>query len=109
MMLWTWQSPDFDPFTDRVDRSRSDFTNLPPHADLLRAYEELDARLTVSAEVKHQYLWCFTTDSWEIHPWDRVLWPIDVPEESILSFVDGPLWARLIGNQTVPTGITELW
>jgi hypothetical protein len=106
MMLWTWQSADFDPFTDRVDRSKSDFSNHQP--DLLRAYTELDALLALSAEMKHQYVWCFTTDSWDPHPWaGRILWPVEVPESAILSFVDQQLWERLIGNHTPPEELQE--
>lgn len=108
MMLWTWQSADFDPFTDRVDRSKSDFSNH--HPDLLRAYTELDALLALSAEMKHQYVWCFTTDSWDPHPWaGRILWPVEVPEAAILSFVDGQLWERLIGNHTPPEKLQDSW
>lgn len=110
MMFWTWQSADFDPFADRVDRSKSEFFNDPPHPDLLRAYQELEDSLNLSAEMKHQYVWCFTTDSWYPHPWPgRILWPVEVPDAAILSFVDEQLWERLVGNHTVPRKLWDSW
>src|SRR5438132_4033663 len=99
MMLWTWQGFDFNPLTDRVDRSKSDHLSRP-FGYLLRAYEELEERLALSAERKHQYVWCYTTDSWRQHPErGRGLWPLDVPQEKILAYVDGPSWECLIGNR----------
>lgn len=68
MMFWTWQSADFDPFKDQIDRARSAFFNNPPHADLLQAYDELDTLLALSDDMKHQYVWCFASDSWSNHP-----------------------------------------
>ncbi len=107
MMLWTWQGTGFDPFKDRVDRSKSEFVDDHQHPDLLSAYEELDGLLSLPEELKHQFVWCFTT---EPDFWDRRgLWRIEVPDDCILSLVDSPLWHRLIGNRTVPDSRRDSW
>ena len=62
MMLWTWQSPNFDPFVDRVDRLKSEWMVTPPHPDLLLAYGELDTLLALPKKQEHQFIWCFTAN-----------------------------------------------
>ncbi len=110
MKLWTWQPADFDPSTNRIDRSRSEFVRNSTNTDLLRAYEELDALLTLPEEMKHQYVWCFTAESQCQCAWPgRTLRHLEVPEDAILAFIDGPVWERLTGNQTVPEYLRTEW
>ncbi len=110
MMLWTWQTPDFDPFTDRVDRSKSEWMKSRHNPDLIQAYAELDGLLDLTKKDEHQWLWCCTADCWHHHPWTgRLLWTVDVPSQAVISFVKGAIWERLIGNQTVPTRLQDNW
>jgi hypothetical protein len=110
VMLWTWQGFDFNPLLERVDRSRSYYVISPPHSDLLLAYAELDELLSLPAEKKHQYAWCYTTDSWLQHPWyERCVWPLEIPKDKIVAYIDEPSWERLIGNLSVPPDLRESW
>jgi hypothetical protein len=108
--LWTWQGLDFDPLSQPVDSSKSTKRYDSQCPDIRRAYEELDELLRLPPDRKGQYLWCFTTDSWEQHPWTgRLLWPLNVPEESILHYVDDRIWEYLIGSKWVPQGFWDHW
>ncbi len=110
MMLWTWQGLDYDPMVQAINRSKSEFFNSPPFPDLPRTYEELDELLSLPSETRHQYLWCYTSDSWPLHPWyERCLWPLDVPQSQIISLIDSPLWEYLIGSPSVPIALHAEW
>jgi len=108
-MLWTWHSFDFNPPFYPVDRSKSQFLIRPACPDIRRAYEELDELLSLPTDVKWQFVWCYTTASWDDMWYERCLWPIDVPQESILAYVDSPIWEHLIGSKSVPKHIREQW
>lgn len=109
MMLWTWQGFGFDPPFDPVDRSKSNFLNPPACPDIDRAYRELDELLTLPTDRKGQFLWCSTV-SLDNDPWyKRCLWPIDAPQESILTLVSSPIWEHLIDSKSIPLRCREKW
>ena len=110
-MLWTWQGFDFDPLLDRLDRSKSEFLTCPGSCpDIRRAYADLDKLLSLPPDRKHQFVWCFTTDSCLQNPWNgRRLWRIDVPQDSILAYVNDCMWNHLIGSKSVPMSLRNQW
>jgi hypothetical protein len=104
MYLWTWQQESFDPFTQRLDRNRSDYFINSSYPELRQAYHELDELLCLPPERAHQFLWCYTTDSWKHHPdYGRVLWHLDVPDSAIIAALDAEKWEFLIGSNAYST------
>ena len=109
MMLWTWQGFDFCPPFDPVDRAKSDFLIHSACPNIHSAYAELDELLALPMDRKGQFLWCHTTESWGESWHKRCLWSLDVPQESILAYVNGPVWEHLIGSKSVPRNLREQW
>ena len=109
MMLWTWQGLDFCPPFDPVDRAKSDFLVHTACPDIHSAYAELDGLLALPKDRKGQFLWCYTAESWGESWHKRRLWSLDVPQESILAYVNGPVWEHLIGSKCVPRKLREGW
>jgi hypothetical protein len=109
IMLWTWQGFDFNPPFYPIDRSKSKYLIHNSCPDIHRAYEELDELLSLPTDKKGQFVWCCTTDSWD-GPWyNCYIWPIDVPQDSILAYVNNPIWEHLIGSKSVPKNIRKQW
>jgi hypothetical protein len=109
IILWTWQGIDFFPPFYPVYRSKSEFLIHKACPDIHQAYAELDELLSLPANKREQFIWCYTTESW-CEPWrKRYLWPIDVPQEKILAYVDSPIREHLIGSKSVPNRLREQW
>lgn len=111
-MLWTWQGCDFDPLVDRLDRSKSDYWIMNACPDLRQAYAELDDLLRLRFDLpknkEHQFVWCLTKAPKTY--WCKChLWPLDVPEDSILAFLDSRVWDHLNGNRSIPENLRQLW
>src|SRR5262249_46037604 len=91
MKLWTYQGEGFDPRSDRVDWTRSDFWNDPA---IRKVYPVLWRRLGVE---DGQILWCCTRQergNWE----GKVEWVLDVSPLDCW-FTDGLVWNRLLDRQ----------
>ena len=104
MMLWTWQGEDFDPVVDRIDRSKSDYWVREACPNLRRSYMELDELLCLPKDREHQFVWCSTTaprTDW----YGCCLWPLDVPPDSILAYLDSRVWEHLIGSDSLPDAL----
>ncbi len=111
--LWTWQGVNFAPPFYPVDRSNSGYLTHPAcHSacpDIRRAYDELDELLALPADRKGQFIWCYTTKSWDDPQLDRRLWTMEVSQESILAYVCEPIWEHLIGSRSVPQNLRWQW
>ena len=109
-MLWTWQGDDFDPVVDRLDRSKSHYWVREACPNLRQSYAELDELLCLRGLPKdreHQFVWCYTTaprTDW----YGCRLWPLDVPQDSILAYLDSRIWEHLIGG-ALPADLQETW
>ena len=56
-----------------------------------------------------QFVWCFTADPGDESWYERRLWQIDVPTDSVLAYVDNRIWEHLIGSDVVPTDLRRQW
>ena len=108
ILLWTWQGHDFSPLRDRLDRSKSDFwrMDVPGCPDIRQAYADLDERLCLPKDREHQFVFCSTTDP-EMNWRERRLWRLDVPQDSVLAFLDEPRWLHLIGDRSLPDSFRD--
>jgi hypothetical protein len=108
MMLWTWQGDDFDPVLDRIDRTKSGFWRDHACPSIRQSYAELDELLCLPKDREHQFVWCNTTaprTDW----YGCCLWPLDVPPDSILAYLDSRVWEHLIGSDSLPDALREKW
>ena len=108
MMLWTWQGSDFDPQVDRIDRSKSGFWRDQACPDIRQAYAELDELLCLPKDREHQFVWCNTTVP-ETDWYGRCLWPLDVPQDGVLTYIDSRVWEHLIGSGWLPNTLRDQW
>lgn len=105
MKLWTWHTPDFFLLKGRVDHNRSEYYQTVEGVP--DAYSKLFELIGTS-----QFVWCYTV------PDQRIVLPchtqveriLDVPRESILRFVDGIVWNRILGIRCeLPSEIWHTW
>ncbi|HIJ70025.1 MAG TPA: hypothetical protein HPP87_01525 [Planctomycetes bacterium] len=105
MRLWTWQKKDFSLTEGKVESlEHSDYLNHPciPECEkaLFReAYKKLRERLGTG-----QFLWCFANEEEaknnpsKLEYEGKVLWEIEVPDNSIFRIVCNTAWNIIIGT-----------
>jgi hypothetical protein len=108
VLLWTWQGCDFDPLSDRLDRSKSNFwtMDIPGCPDIRKAYVDIDELLCLPKDREHQFAFCLTIYKTWVDS-KRRLWRLDVPPDIILAYLDNPTWRYLIGDTQLPDRLRE--
>lgn len=106
MKLWTWQADEIRPSVGDIDpRCPGSYYDTNPK--FRPAFEKLWKKLDTD-----QLLWCFVDEEEakeaREHWRGRSLWALDVPEDSILAFIDPGVWERLLGSGAVPPSYREV-
>ncbi len=93
MRLWSIHTPDFSLTAGKVDHSKSNYYDSVPK--LRESYHKLWNLIQIP---DGQIIWCYTqNDRLEKKKDEKILWPLDVPEDGIICFVDDLVWNRLLG------------
>ena len=103
MELRSWQTPDFDLTSGKVDHSKSYYYKETPGYSraCLKLWELLGT---------NQIIWCFTDK--DEHRYlgvgANVEWVIDVPRSDI-KLIDTCIWEKIIGSNYVPHELELQW
>jgi hypothetical protein len=103
MKLWSWQTPDFDLTSGKVDHSKSTYYQDIPgyHLACPTLWEILGT---------NQIVWCYTKQNRHYYSGDdcNVEWILDVPQTNI-TLIDMCIWEKVIKSGYVPHELEQQW